>query len=520
VCRDGEVLVDRLRVERRRGQPETEVVAFDVGETASVACVTVTTKEGSAHGDHAQGGNGGCGGRDHDADCEGGGHGDDFEHNSASIAVVLDGAEPPLIGPERFDGKETIVEQPTEALSAGAHELAVTVAGKPGTYAEITVRAGGSADRPDLAVSQRGSFELFSAWAEPAPWSPAVGPLGLSALGTLLRLPGCGHDGDPEDCDDDGGGDRDDDHGDHRFWHGRREGQGRGLPSDHGGSHSPDGRHSKCDDGDGDHGDDDDHDDHDNDGLPGANCEHGRAPYELAWTFELRRVATCAVVHELSGALPLERPGPFSVSTVWDGLVDGATVQDGELSYRLVAQLECSSRRRHHVVDEAAMAQKKLLADASPPILVVLTPADGAALPSPFVDVEITWRDPLASDGSASGLDPSSAAIFLDGQDVTGLCATDITGARCELDLSSLPDGSHALEATISDLAGNTGEASSAWMVDTAPPQTAPRQPTRPACRFWVTALLFSPRCSVPSSSSPTFDRWVCTTRWGMTATS
>ncbi|MBI5509340.1 MAG: hypothetical protein HY903_11360 [Deltaproteobacteria bacterium] len=199
----------------------------------------------------------------------------------------------------------------------------------------------------------------------------------------------------------------------------------------------------------------------------------------VRWAFEIRSIATCVLVRTLAGEWSVAAPGTFTPSATWDGKDGaGAAVPDGAYTHRLVARLvKVGPSGRPDDDDDSAgdgdgllvTAQQQLMLDSTAPAIAVVLPADGDALNTQLVDVDIPWSDPVVN-GFASGLDLLSGQVSLDGMDVSGLLTLDATGARGTLDLSAQPDGAHAVVGTIADLVGNVGTATSSFVVDTVPP--------------------------------------------------
>lgn len=210
-------------------------------------------------------------------------------------------------------------------------------------------------------------------------------------------------------------------------------------------------------------------------GLPS-----GQFTFKVAWALEIRDIASCAVVRTFTGEAPVDPAFTFAPVAVWDGKDESGAQVQGAFAYRLVARLMKNGPGGESVVDELATAQQPIRLDATPPAVVVVLPADGDALAVQFVDVEVTWTDPVVN-GFASGLALATGKVLLDGNDVSSLLTLDATGARGTLDLSAEPDGAHTLVASIGDVVGNVGSAASSFVVDTVPPTvtwTAPPEAT------------------------------------------
>lgn len=103
--------------------------------------------------------------------------------------------------------------------------------------------------------------------------------------------------------------------------------------------------------------------------------------------------------------------------------------------------------------------------DTVPPVVSVVSPAEGAAVESPWQEIRVAYQDAL------SGADPGSLVLLFDGQPIS--CQAGASLARCRSPL--LEPGTHQLAATIADLAGNVATAGSSFVVaeraDSDPPE-------------------------------------------------
>ncbi|MHB8793521.1 MAG: NosD domain-containing protein [Thermoleophilia bacterium] len=73
----------------------------------------------------------------------------------------------------------------------------------------------------------------------------------------------------------------------------------------------------------------------------------------------------------------------------------------------------------------------------------------------------------LFSDGSGSGVDSSTAAVYLDGAKVAG-CTATVSGVSCPV--AGLADGSHSISVSVDDNSGNPGAGTGSFLVDTTAP--------------------------------------------------
>ena len=111
-----------------------------------------------------------------------------------------------------------------------------------------------------------------------------------------------------------------------------------------------------------------------------------------------------------------------------------------------------------------------LLGDETAPQVVFTAPPALTTDTSP--PVSLSFSD------DQSGVDAASFALTLDGVDVTADCTVTAAGADCTT--SALTEASHALSATLADLAGNVATADFTFQVtsDVTPPSLAVTAPT------------------------------------------
>jgi len=113
----------------------------------------------------------------------------------------------------------------------------------------------------------------------------------------------------------------------------------------------------------------------------------------------------------------------------------------------------------------AGYEETALVDDIAPTLdLESLTPEDGAVTndATPVISAE------YADDGDGSGIDTSSVTITVDGVDVTNNEDTEVTGtAVTYAPTDNLTDGDIVVVVSVSDLAGNTDEATWTFTVDT-----------------------------------------------------
>jgi len=110
--------------------------------------------------------------------------------------------------------------------------------------------------------------------------------------------------------------------------------------------------------------------------------------------------------------------------------------------------------------DPAEVTISAIQVDTRPPDLR-LDPPDGALRNTAVLRLTITYGD------DASGVDPGSLRVEIDGKDATGLFAVTATSAA---GVATLSDGLHRLAVTLQDRAGNTTQATSQFTIDTVSP--------------------------------------------------
>ena len=99
--------------------------------------------------------------------------------------------------------------------------------------------------------------------------------------------------------------------------------------------------------------------------------------------------------------------------------------------------------------------------DTTPPVISITSPADGTSISTNTPTVTITYSDPLAL-VTSSGVDLSSLHIPIDDVDRSNSFTRDSTGAAFTFAAGApLADGLHTIVATVQDVVGNKGNASS-----------------------------------------------------------
>ena len=121
--------------------------------------------------------------------------------------------------------------------------------------------------------------------------------------------------------------------------------------------------------------------------------------------------------------------------------------------------------------NQSVTTSLSFVVDTTPPSVNFATPLDNSFINNPTPSVSLQY-----SDGTGTGVDPSSVRIYLQqgtnpATDVTSyfqIGAQQATGAVPNT--ASLADGTYVLSATLSDLVGNPANAHATFVVDTVPP--------------------------------------------------
>ncbi len=116
-------------------------------------------------------------------------------------------------------------------------------------------------------------------------------------------------------------------------------------------------------------------------------------------------------------------------------------------------------------------AQANFNVDTTVPTIHVTQPAPNAILNTHVPPVSISYSD-------VSGLDLTTLKVYVNGADATSLFAASSATATGQLTAAfTLPDGKNTITASIGNLAGTVGTASSTFLVDTTPPAIAFQSP-------------------------------------------
>ncbi len=127
----------------------------------------------------------------------------------------------------------------------------------------------------------------------------------------------------------------------------------------------------------------------------------------------------------------------------------------------------------------------EVILDTDPPTLAITEPSS-SPVNTATPPIAVTYADAVA------GIDQASVAIVVDGADITSSCVVDAAGATCVS--PSLTEGSHTVDASASDLAGNSAVASFAFEVvlggDVTPPTLEIVTPSTPVVLNDLTPLI------------------------------
>jgi hypothetical protein len=112
----------------------------------------------------------------------------------------------------------------------------------------------------------------------------------------------------------------------------------------------------------------------------------------------------------------------------------------------------------------------QVVVDTTPPSVAILAPSDGSYLASAVPTIGGSYA-------AASGIDPASVALELDGTNVTAAAQVGASGLQFR-PATPLAEGAHLVQLTAISRAGTAGFASSKFFVDLTPPAIAVTSPT------------------------------------------
>jgi len=198
---------------------------------------------------------------------------------------------------------------------------------------------------------------------------------------------------------------------------------------------------------------------------------------EIRWHLDVRDATGCVRLRRIAGVEPLGLPSSFALSTVFDGKdATGVPLGDGRYTYRIGAALarldngvEHDDDHDGHIVAALHAPMQMFSIDTTSPIATIVTPANGGFFTALARSVAVTLTDPLVG-GFASGIDPASVIVWLDGFDVTAELVIDEFGIAGTLE--EMTDGTHTLAVFVLDRVGNpSATAVSTFTVDSVAPR-------------------------------------------------
>ncbi len=143
---------------------------------------------------------------------------------------------------------------------------------------------------------------------------------------------------------------------------------------------------------------------------------------------------------------------------------DGLIVREVTLQAVNTVRVRLAGRRGRHIT----LSITGTNGDRTAPELTLLEPTV-AVVNTQAVAVRWRYGDSVGpGERGASGVVPSSFRLTVDGVDRTSTIAASAGEASGMLDVG---EGAHAIEARVSDLAGNAATASSTFVLDTSPPR-------------------------------------------------
>ena len=178
---------------------------------------------------------------------------------------------------------------------------------------------------------------------------------------------------------------------------------------------------------------------------------------------------------------------PYSLVVTLDGSNVSTLVAPGANSATGVLQLnpplvdgthQLSATVKDRAGNQSQQATLSFLVDTKPPSISFTTPANNSFINNATPSITLQY-----SDGSGTGVDPSSVEIFLQQgsnqpTDITNyfqVGAQQATGAIPSA--ISLNDGTYVLSAVVSDVVGNPANAAATFVVDTVPPTATIQSP-------------------------------------------
>ncbi|MBX7186278.1 MAG: Ig-like domain repeat protein, partial [Vicinamibacteria bacterium] len=166
-------------------------------------------------------------------------------------------------------------------------------------------------------------------------------------------------------------------------------------------------------------------------------------------------------------------------------LVDGAdqtaafNPQPDEASYDSTAPLADGTHTLRAEIKDVAgntgAATRTFRVDATDPAIAVAEPASGALTRVVRPQIRLTFAD---GGTLPSGVDPATLSVSIDGVDVTSAFSVS-GGVATGTAPQPLANGSHRIDASISDRVGNQGAAFALFTIDTVAPVLTPISPAQ-----------------------------------------
>jgi YVTN family beta-propeller protein len=158
----------------------------------------------------------------------------------------------------------------------------------------------------------------------------------------------------------------------------------------------------------------------------------------------------------VTGTVSDPPPSSGIASVIVNGV--SASFNGGSFTATLTGQPEGSLTIIATATDNASNSTESLpvivTVDFNPPAIDIASPATGSVINTFNVSVQVNYSD------TASGINPASLTVLLDGADITSLLTVTVSGAT---GIIPVTEGSHTLTAAVSDNAGNPGAALSTF---------------------------------------------------------
>jgi hypothetical protein len=190
---------------------------------------------------------------------------------------------------------------------------------------------------------------------------------------------------------------------------------------------------------------------------PTANSYLGASSMQVVVQYsDDQAIDTTKLSVTLDGSPLAITTSPTSATTVASGLGNGA--------HMLLASIK-------DLAGNVGSAQINFNVDTTVPTIHVSQPAPNAILNTHVPQVSINYSD-------VSGLNLTTLKVYVNGADATSLfTATSATATGQLTTAFTFPDGQNTITASIGNMAGTVGTASSTFLVDTTPPTVSFQTP-------------------------------------------